>query len=42
MLKNLQVIVTNFLQIILYKIFFTINFVRSIYEFYNIVKNNYS
>jgi len=30
-----------FLQNILYKIFFTINFVENTYEFYNFVRNNY-
>jgi len=30
-----------FLQNILYKTFFTTNFVGNIYEFYNFVRNNY-
>jgi len=42
MKKNLQKITTNFFVYILYKTFFTINFVKNTYEFYNFVRNNYS
>jgi len=41
MKKKLQEIAANFLQNILYKTLFTINFVRNTYEFNNFVGNNY-
>jgi len=37
MKKNLR----NYYQFFLYKTLFTPNFIRNIYKFYNIVKNNY-
>jgi len=42
MKKNCRKLLSIFLQNILYKTFFTINFVENTYEFYNFVGNNYS
>jgi len=39
--KNCKKLLLIFLQNILYKIFFTPNFVRNTYEFPNFVGNNY-
>jgi len=42
MKKYCRKLLPIFLQNILYKTFFTTNFVENIYEFYNFVRNNYS
>jgi len=42
MKKYLQKIAAKFFTKLLYKIFFTSNFVRNIYKFYNFIGSNYT